>query len=135
MSARMCLAFSGTALVGIALALAVPALHSQTPPPPTPPAQAETLPPPGANVVAAKVNGQVISELSVYRGLMRLPPNLPPLEREAARKKWLDLIIDNMLIDQYLTQLKIQIEGKEVDERIVQIKGEAKKAGQDFGEM
>ncbi|MCI0638540.1 MAG: peptidylprolyl isomerase, partial [Gemmataceae bacterium] len=77
------------------------------------------------------VNGQPILELAVYRGLLRESP----ANRDAARKDVLNFLIDNMLVDQYLTQLKIQVEAKEIEERMAQIKEEAKKGGEDFDKL
>jgi parvulin-like peptidyl-prolyl isomerase len=88
-------------------------------------------PPPPANVVAATVNGQSIPELAVYRGLLREHPK----NWENARREIVNYLIDNELVDQYLTQLKIQVEPKEVEERFAQIQDEAKKSKQDVAEM
>ena len=87
------------------------------------------LPPaPSAQAVAAKVNGQPIMELSVYRGLLQVDP----AKWAGARKDVLNYLVDNMLVDQYLTQLKIPVEAKELEERVGQIKAEAKKSGMEF---
>ncbi len=83
---------------------------------------------PAANVIAAYVNKQPIPELSVYRGLLREDPK----RWTVVRKDVLNYLIDNTLVDQYLTQLKIQVDGKEIEERVDQIKGEAKKSGMEF---
>jgi peptidyl-prolyl cis-trans isomerase C len=88
-------------------------------------------PPPPANAVAATVNGQVIPELAVYRGLIRANPK----QRDEAAKEILNYLIDNVLVDQYLTQLKIQVDAKDVDQRVEQIKVEAKKDKQDFDKL
>src|SRR6516225_12181493 len=102
----------------------------KTPPPTPPPVPAAETPPP-ATAVAAVVNGQSIPELSVFRGLLRVKPQL----RDQARPDVLNFLIDNVVVDQYLTQLKIQVEPKEVDDHIQRIKDEAKKAGQGYPEM
>lgn len=88
-------------------------------------------PAPAPTVIAATVNGQDIQELAVFRGLL----NRPPEKWKAARKEVLDYLIDNLLVDQYLSQLKIQVEPKEIDERLKQIKDEALKLGQDFEDI
>src|SRR5262249_10882218 len=101
-------------------------------------AQSPTEPPssafpsaPAPTVIAATVNGQEIQELAVFRGLL----NRPPEKWKTARKEVLDYLIDNLLVDQYLSQLKIPVEPKDVDERFKQIQDEAVKLGQDFQEI
>ncbi|MCS7045904.1 MAG: peptidylprolyl isomerase [Gemmataceae bacterium] len=101
------------------------------PEPVPPPAGLQLPPPPPATAIAATVNGQPIPELSVYRGLLREPPKNWP----TARKEVLNYLIDNVLVDQYLIQLKITVDPKEVEERFQQIKEEAKKSGQNFAEL
>src|SRR5262249_36386348 len=83
--------------------------------------QPKAGPPPARDVVAARVNGQSILELAVYRGLLRVPP----ARHEEARKDVLNYLIDNAIIDQYLVQLKIQVEAKEVTDYVEKIKKEA----------
>ncbi len=87
-----------------------------TPAPPGPPA-------PAASVIAVTVNGQNIPELAIYRALQRIPP----AQRDAARKDVLNFLIDTALIDQYLDQLKVAIDGKEVDAAMQQMKDECAK--------
>jgi parvulin-like peptidyl-prolyl isomerase len=82
--------------------------------------------PPPAPAVAATVNGQDIPESAVQRGLSRLPP----ARQAEVRSQQLDFLIDNTLIDQYLHQLKVQADPKEVTARIEQIQAEIKKQGQ-----
>ena len=77
-------------------------------------------PPPARDVVAARVNGQAIPELAVYRGLTRVDPQ----RREEVRKDVLNYLIDNTIVDQYLLQLKIQVDGKEVEDLLLKIKME-----------
>ncbi|TMQ32408.1 MAG: hypothetical protein E6K70_18730 [Planctomycetota bacterium] len=82
--------------------------------------------PAAANAVAATVNGQPILEAALQRGLKRLPP-----EKQAeARTEILEYLIDNVLIDQQLQQLRIEVAAKDVDARMEQIKGEIKKSNQ-----
>jgi parvulin-like peptidyl-prolyl isomerase len=78
-------------------------------------------PPPSRDLVAARVNGQAVSELAVYRGLIRVPAS----KKEEARKDVLNYLIDNMIVDQYLLQLKIPVEAKEINEHVEKIKKEA----------
>lgn len=113
-------------LVGTAATWAqTPAASAPTPPPKK---DAEPPPPPAANIVAATVNGQAIPELAVYRGLLREDP----AKWATARKDVVNYLVDNLLVDQYLTQLKIAVEAKDIEERVVQIKAEAKKSGMEF---
>src|SRR5262245_52310298 len=86
---------------------------------------------PAPTVIAATVNGHEIQELAVYRGLLRYPPE----KWKAARKEVLDYLIDNLLVDQYLSQLKISVSQQEIDERFKQIQDEAGKLGQDFQDI
>lgn len=122
----MCVAVVGVAAGSWVLAQQGPAptLPPQTPASPLPPAK--PLPPPPANAIAATVNGQTIPELAVYRAMGRAP-NAPDL-----RKEVVNFLIDNILIDQYLNALKVNVEKKEIDERIEQLKKEAADAKEDF---
>lgn len=107
--------------------------QTQTPPEkqPAPPAAVPTPAPPAATAVAARVNGQEIPELAVYRGLLRERPE----HWKAARQEILNYLIENLLVDQYLTQLKIDVDPKEVDTRFAQIQEEAKKNKQNFQDL
>ncbi len=106
-----------SALIGCMLLLSagvIAAQNTQIPPP-------KVEPPPARELVAARVNGQAIPELAVYRGTLRVPP----ARRDEARKDVMNYLIDNTIVDQYLLQLKIQVDGKEVDEHVEKIKKEA----------
>src|SRR6266478_2845367 len=72
---------------------------------------------------AATVNGQPVTEVAVQRGLKRVPP----AEHAKARPEILNYLIDNVLIDQYLTAQKIAVDPKEVEARVAEIKNEVKK--------
>lgn len=100
------------------------------PPPKAPPVPIEDKPPP-ADAIAAVVNGQPIMEMAVFRGLMRVNPQL----RVQARPDVVNYLVDNVVVDQYLTQLKIEVPAKEIDEHLERIKAEAKKGGQDYAGM
>src|SRR5262245_53840171 len=118
----------GTLLV-ISFAFANSYVGAQTTPArdQTPASKDQTPPPPPPNAVAATVNGQVIPELAIYRGIARANPK----QRDEAAKEILNYLIDNVVVDQYLTQLKIQVEAKEIEQRIDEVKSESKKAGQE----
>ncbi len=130
------MARSRFALLSCMLVSSAGALAAQTvipPPQPTPVAQPapKADPPPARDVVAARVNGQVLSELVIYRGLMRVPAP----RREEVRKDVLNYHIDNMIVDQYLVQLKLAVEPKEIDAHISKLKKEALAEKQDFQEL
>lgn len=86
----------------------------QQPPPPAPITQ--TAPPPAPvlptppkvdpNAVAATVNGQPIMEMAVQRGLMSFPPDKHPV----LRPDLVNFLIDNLLLDQYLTQQRVPVD-------------------------
>lgn len=75
---------------------------------------------------AATVNGQPITELAVQRGLKRVPP----AHHAEARAEIIDYLVDNVLLDQYLQQLRIEVSDQEVDRRAQEILGEIKRGGQ-----
>jgi parvulin-like peptidyl-prolyl isomerase len=83
---------------------------------------------PNANAVAATVNGQPIRESAVQRGLQRVPPE----RRTEARADILEYLIDNLLIEQYLVQHKLDVPKKDLDARVEQIREEIKKQGGTF---
>lgn len=120
-------------------ASAPPAAKSATPPAPQPPPSVNVPnvspfpppPPPPANAVAAVVNGQTIPELAVYRAIVQSErTNIPEL-----RKEVLDILVDNALVDQYLQALKIDVDKKEIDESIEQLKKEAAENKEDFAKI
>lgn len=87
--------------------------------------------PPAREAIAARVNGQAIPELAVFRSLSRVVP----ARRDAARKEVLNYLIDNTIIDQYLVQLKIPVEPKEIEDHIQKVKDEAAKDKQDYKKL
>ncbi len=131
-------------LVAALIELSAAPLMAQTNPPtaaPTPPPAAAPAPKPepvaapspapAPNIVAATVNGEPIPEKAVWRGLERVPAD----KRIQARTEILNYLIDNALIDWQLRQQAVAVDKKEVDGRVEQIRGEIKKAGQDFAEV
>lgn len=84
-----------------------------------------------ADKPAAIVNGQPIPEKDVQRALSRIPPE----HRARARQEILDRLIDNILLDQHLVQLKIPAPAQEVEKRYQQIQEEVKRSGQDFAKL
>ncbi len=93
--------------------------------PPVAPASASTSAPAG---VAAIVNGQPILEKAVYRALRQFPPE----HQNLARKEILAHLIENVLIDQYLTAIKVTVDPKEVDKVIQELKDELAAAKKDY---
>ena len=115
------------AVVGLTLSC-LPAFAQNAPPPaPTTPAQTA----PAADAVAATVNGQPIPESAVQRGLKRVPPE----KHAEARPKILNYLIDQVLLDQYLQQMNIAVDPKEIDKRIEELKQEQQKRSLDFNKM
>jgi parvulin-like peptidyl-prolyl isomerase len=84
--------------------------------------------PTAAPRVAATVNGQPIPEDVVQRGLEAVPA----AKRDEVRGERLNRFIDDVLIDQYLQQLTVNVEAKEVDKRIDEMRTELKSRKQDF---
>jgi peptidyl-prolyl cis-trans isomerase C len=101
---------------------------TQNAPPPTPAASPQAA---AADAVAATVNGQPIPESAVQRGLQRVPP----AKHADARPQILNYLIDQVLLDQYLKQLNITIDPKEIDKRIDELKAEQAKRNQDFTKL
>ena len=124
------------ALLGVlAAVVSIPGVApAQAPAPPTgdpaPPPAVPASPTPAVRPtgVAVTVNGQEIPEVAVWRALRQFPPS----EHLAARKEILDHLIENVLIDQYLTALKVTAEPAEVDKLIAELKGELAKAQKDY---
>jgi peptidyl-prolyl cis-trans isomerase C len=126
--------FLGSALAASATAQppGAPPAGGGTPPPPaslvppvTPAQKAPEVRPTGT---AATVNGQVIPEVAVYRALRQFPDP----HKEMARKEIMAHLIENALIDQYLTALKVTVDDKAVEKVIGDLKGELVTAKKDL---
>ncbi len=119
--------------------VAQPALPQPVPQPTAPaaqpvPGQPATPPAPVAvdpNAIAATVNGAPIHELAVQRGL----EGVPPAKRAEARPEILNFLIDNLLIDQYLTRSNIQVTAQEVEGRLTEMKTELTRRKVELAEM
>ena len=125
-----------TRVISIGLMLTASLALAQSPPPAKElpqivPKKAQLPPPPPATAVAATVNGQAIPELAVYRAFLHEPAGYTAENR----KEMIDHLIENVLVDQYLYQLKVDAPQKLVDERFAQIDAEAKKSQQNLKEM
>ncbi len=77
---------------------------------------------------AAKVNGQVIPEAAVERGLRLVSPEA----RDKARKDILEFLIDLTLLDQYVIQQGFTVSEEELESRLKEIKEELGKTGRDY---
>jgi parvulin-like peptidyl-prolyl isomerase len=108
----------------IALGLAIAPAAAQDTGLPPPPVKA---PPPAPNDPVATVNGQVIPESAVQH-CFRVK-NVPPHREADARPHIIDFLVDKALVDQYLAQLKVAADKKEVDSRLDQIYAIVKKEG------
>jgi peptidyl-prolyl cis-trans isomerase C len=87
---------------------------------------------PGAAArVAATVNGQPILEDLVQRGM----EVVPAARRAEVRTERLNVLIDDLLIEQYLQQLMVTVEPKEIDKRLDEMRAELTKRKQDFDKM
>jgi peptidyl-prolyl cis-trans isomerase C len=109
----------------VALVLALPWTAAAQTPQTSPPGTASASP------IAATVNGQPITEAAVQRGLERVPP----ARRTEKRKEVLDVLIDNALVDQFLLQLQIAADPKEVEKRVGEMKTELTKQKKDFDKL
>lgn len=101
---------------------------AQTPPPAAP--RPEAVAAPKAPGVAATVNGQPVPELAVQRALR----GIPPAKHAEVREEVTNLLIDNLLVDQYLLQMRVEIDDKDVEKRLEEMRSEAKKEKKDFDE-
>ncbi len=87
-------------------------------------------PAPQKDAVAATVNGQTVSEFAVRRALRRVPPQ----KQAEAREEIVNLLVDNVLVEQYLLQMRVQVDDKAVDTRLDEMRAEAKKQNKGFDE-
>lgn len=87
-------------------------------------AQTPSPVPSSAPAVAATVNGTTISETAVQRFIEQR--GVPPEKRAQARAIILDYLIDNVLIDQYLQQLQVTVDPKDVDKKVQDGRAELK---------
>ncbi len=113
-------------LLSFALALALCESLSALPPGQAPPASVQPgmQAPPPPTAVAATVNGKPIPELAVYRALGKRAEQSKQLREEA-----LNYLIDNVLVDIYLDQMKIEVEGQAVDQEMEKVKAEIVQKG------
>jgi parvulin-like peptidyl-prolyl isomerase len=102
-------------------------LRGQAPESTTPPSS----PPPSATVIAAVVDDEPIPEIAVYRAMRRIPP----ARQTEARTEILNFLIDNALIDHYLSKIPVVVDQKEIDVKLGVIKDEIKKEGSTFDKV
>lgn len=103
---------------------ATPPPAALTPPAPATPAKVEPRP----TGTAATVNNQPIPEVYVYRAIRQFPA----ASHEMARKEIVNHLIENALVDQYLTAIKVPVADAEVDKVINELKAELATAKKDF---
>jgi parvulin-like peptidyl-prolyl isomerase len=97
----------------------------------TPPAAPAAKPPVDPKALAARVNGQPIYETAVRRALDRMPAS----QQAVARPEVLNVLIDNVLVEQYLLQLQVALDKKDVEKRLEEFRAELKKANKDFDKV
>jgi peptidyl-prolyl cis-trans isomerase C len=119
---RMRISLFSLLALGLSVAPAAAQEAGALPPPPVKPAARA----PGDPV--AKVNDQVIVESAVRR-CFRVQ-HVPPAREAEARPPIVDFLIDTALVDQYLAQLKVETDKKEVDSRVEQLYADIKKSDQ-----
>jgi hypothetical protein len=107
-------------LAAAAILLGQPAPAQQKPSAPA----AAPAPAPAAGAVAT-VNGQPIPEAAVQR-VFRLK-GVPADKQAELRPELVNALVDNVLIDQYLGQLNFQVDAKELDAQMGQIRADLKK--------
>lgn len=106
-------------------------LKAQTAPAPAaegPPA-ATAVTDPGK--VVAVANGASINQLALDRALERFPEE----KRAEMRQEVLNFLVDNILIEQYLVQIKIDVTQQELAQRFNAMTEEAKKEGKEFAKI
>ncbi len=113
--------WAGCAVVGSEMAL-------QAQPPAAP---ASVAPAGDPSRPVATVNGAPISYLALERALERFPEE----KRAEMRTEILSFLVDNILIDQYLTQIKIEVPAKEIEDRLTAMSAEAKTEGKEFSKI
>ncbi len=64
------------------------------------------------------------------RALRRVPPQ----KQAEAREEIVNLLVDNVLVEQYLLQMRVQVDDKAVDTRLDEMRAEAKKQNKGFDE-
>ena len=106
----------------LSLSLCGVSVLAQTPQPAAPQAA------PAANAVAATVNGQAIPETAVQRSLSRVPP----AKQADERPRVINFLIDQTLRDQFLIQMKINVEAKDIESAVTEMKNELQKEKKDF---
>ncbi len=94
----------------------------------TPPAAVPKAPEVRPTGTAATVNGKAIPEVAVYRALRQFPDP----HKEMARKEIMAHLIENALIDEYLTKLNVAVDEKDVDKLIADLKKELHDAKKDY---
>ena len=116
----------------LTLGLSVAPAVSQTPGDALPPVPAGPTPP-ALDTVIAKVNGQPIIEKAVQRCFRS--KGVAPNREADARPSFVEFLIGNALVDQYLAQLKVEPDKKDVDARVADTYAEIKKQNEKVEEV
>jgi peptidyl-prolyl cis-trans isomerase C len=124
---RLCAAL---AVLAICMLSRAPAADPASPTPAkTSVSEPEERPWPKGN--AATVNGQPLPEAAVQRVLLRVPKE----KHKQLRTEVIDGLVENMLLDQYLQQVKPKVDQAEVDKRFNEVRDEIKKSGQEIDKV
>jgi peptidyl-prolyl cis-trans isomerase C len=126
---NQCSIYVGTLLLGMCGGL----VYSQDKGAPSaaPPSTPQATPVAQVPAVAASVNGQEIPEIAVQRGLKKVPAD----KQAEARAEIVNFLIDNVLIDQYLLNQKIEVASTEVEAKWKEVQAEVTKRGSTMDKM
>ncbi len=86
-----------------------------------------------SNDPVAKVNGEVITETAVRRAFR--VQHVTRENQASARAGVIQLLIDSALVDQYLVQLKVAVDKKEVEARLDKIAAEISQHNEKFEDV
>ncbi|MBN9518980.1 peptidylprolyl isomerase [bacterium] len=126
----------GTAVTASAQPPAPPAPQPAPQPGPLPTPTGVVPPAPAPKIEArpagdaAKVNGQAIPEVAVYRALRQFPP----AHHELARKEIVNHLVENTLVDQYLNAIQVKVTDQEVENLVNELKKELVAAKKDYAQ-
>ncbi len=111
----------------------IPAMHIQAQPPTAPGLTSQAVPtvPNDPKKIVALANGASINQLALDRALDRFPED----KRPEMRQEVLDFLVDNILIEQYLVQIKIEVLQQDLVLRLSAMAEEAKKEGKEFSKI
>lgn len=113
--------------------ISIPSIDLQAQAPAVPGFTAPSVPPVVSDPkkIVAVANGASINQLALDRALDRFPEE----KRPEMRQEVLDFLVDNILIEQYLVQIKVEVMQQDLASRIVAMTEEAKKEGKEFSKI